>query len=268
MLKKRLILLLKGFCIGGSMLVPGVSGGSMAIILGVYDDLIKATEKIFKKTKNSLSFLVIFALGAVLGFLVVANPLKQLMDWNAKLVTFFFVGAVVGSIPMIFQKAKAHKFQFRSVFYIIIGLFVMWLVSKIPQNFFPTESGFAELLSQALKGFISAAAFITPGISISYMLVVMGVYEPILAAIATFDILALLPFGVGLLIGTAVCVKILSYLLTRHPKPTYLVILGFLLGSLAEIFPGLPTTFTEWGVGFVVFTAGFLAIYLLSKQEQ
>ncbi len=268
MLKKRLILLLKGFCVGGSMLVPGVSGGSMAIILGVYDDLIKATEKIFKKPKKSLAFLAVFILGAVIGFLVVANPLKRLMDWNGKLVMYFFIGAVAGSIPMIFNKAKAHKFQFRSVFYIIFGLFIIWLISKFPQNLFTADDQIEKILSQALSGFLSASALIVPGISVSYMLVVMGVYEPILAAIASFDILSLIPFVVGLLIGIAVCIKLLSLLLTRHPKPTYLVILGFMLGSLAEIFPGLPVTLTEWGMGFVVFAAGFLGIYLLSRQEQ
>ncbi len=267
MIKSKLMLFLKGFCVGGSMLVPGVSGGSMAIILGVYDDLIYSTSNLLKKPKKSLSFLLWFILGSVLGFVVIANPLKHLLAWNEKLVMYFFIGAVAGSVPMIFRKARAHKVELRSVLYVAAGLFIMWLIGQIPANMFRATNGIYGMLAQASGGLLASSALVLPGISVSYLLVVMGIYEPILSAISTFDILALLPFLVGLLIGIAACIKLLAYLLARHPKPTYMVILGFILGSLAEIFPGMPLSYTEWGIGILMFCIGFLAIAFLSRQE-
>lgn len=267
MIKNKILLFLKGFCVGGSMLVPGVSGGSMAIILGIYDELIHATSNLLKKPKKYLFFLLIFVLGSILGFVVIANPLKRLLAWNGKLVMYFFIGAVAGSIPMIFRKARANKAELRSVLYVFAGLFLMWLIAQIPTNLFAAREGVYGILIQAAGGVLASTALVLPGISVSYLLVVMGIYEPILSAIASLDILALLPFVIGLLIGIAACVKLLSYLLTRHPKPTYMVILGFILGSLAEIFPGMPNTFYEWGAGILIFSAGFFAIAILSKHE-
>lgn len=269
MKKNKLLLIIKGFCIGGSMLVPGVSGGSMAIILGIYDHLINAARNIFKKPKESIFTLALFVLGSIAGFMVVANPIKQLLAWNEKLIMYFFIGAIVGSIPMILKKAKTEKAELHAVLYAIyvsFGLFLMWLITQIPENLFTKSDGIIGLLVQAAGGFLSATAFVLPGISISFFLVVLGLYEWVLSAIATMDLLALIPFAIGLLIGIAACIKVLSYLLTRHPRPTYLVILGFIIGSVAEIFPGMPVTLYEWLVGIPIFVAGFFAIMLISKE--
>lgn len=267
MKKNWLALLLKGFCVGGSMLVPGVSGGSMAIILGIYDNLIIAAGSLFKTPKKSIPYLSLFVLGGLLGFAAVANPLKHLIAWNEKLVMYFFIGAVVGSIPMMIQKAGIKRMELRSVLFFTAGLFIIWLTAQSPENMFATTKGFCGILTQAAGGFLSASALILPGISISYLLVVLGLYESILSAIASFNAIALLPFTVGLAIGIAVCIKILSHLLLRHPKPTYLVILGFIVGSVAEIFPGIPHTPSEWLLGILIFLAGFFPIMALSRQD-
>ncbi|MBO5930508.1 MAG: DUF368 domain-containing protein, partial [Clostridia bacterium] len=183
-MKNYVMLFLKGFIVGGSMLVPGVSGGSMAIILGVYDELIHATSNFFKNTKKHLTFLLLFVLGTILGFVVIANPLKRLIAWNEKLVMYFFIGAVAGSIPMIFKKARAHKLEFRSLFYVLVGLFCMWLVSQIPENSFAAKDGIDGILTQAAGGVLASTALVLPGISVSYLLVVMGIYQSTLSAIA------------------------------------------------------------------------------------
>lgn len=94
-----------GFCIGATMLVPGVSGGSMAMILGIYQDLISSVSSFFKK-KNAL-FLLLFLLGSITGMVLCAKPLLNLIEWQPKIVLFFFMGAVAGSVPMIYRKAQA-----------------------------------------------------------------------------------------------------------------------------------------------------------------
>lgn len=266
MKKNRLILLLKGFCIGGSMLVPGVSGGSMAIILGIYDDLIVATSKLFQNPKKSLPFLAYVLLGGLIGFVVVANPLQSLIAWNEKLVMFFFIGAVAGGIPVILKKAVVRKFSLRVVGYPLLGLAIIWLISLLPENLFSAHSGVLGLFLQFLGGIVSAVALVLPGISVSYLLVILGIYQPILAAIASMNVLYLLPFAAGLIAGIVGFIKLLEHLLNRHPKPTYLVILGFIVGSVAEIFPGLPVRPIEWVMGIVLFAAGFFAIYTVSRK--
>ena len=92
----------------------------------------------------------------------------------------------------------------------------------------------------ALAGVIAAVALVLPGISISYLLLVMGLYDEIMRAIGDFYLPFLIPFGVGLILGVVLTTRLLERAMNRHPLPTYLIILGFMFGSMVEVFPGIP----------------------------
>ena len=111
--KQHLIVAAKGAVVGGTMLVPGVSGGTMCIILGVYDRLIHAVSTFFQSKRANSWLLFCFCLGAGAGIFLLSKPLLQLMELFPKPASFFFMGAVAGSVPMTFQKAKVTSFHWR-----------------------------------------------------------------------------------------------------------------------------------------------------------
>ena len=259
---------LKGVIIGGTMLVPGVSGGSMAMILGIYDRLISAVSSFTKRKKENLAFLVIFSLGGILGILVFANPLLRLIERYPMPMLYFFLGAVAGGIPLIVKQSGAKRLSWRSCLYLILGLLVVSLFAFIPSGSFQSEmnAGPASFLLLAAAGVISAAALVLPGISISYLLLLMGIYDEMMRAVSEFYLPFLLPLAAGLVLGILLITKGLEYAMTRHPHPTYFIILGFILGSLGELFPGIPS---GWELVLCILTlaAGFFAVLLLSRAE-
>ena len=232
----------KGFLIGGSMLVPGVSGGTMAMILGIYEQLLSAVSSFRKDIKKHAVFLCVFCLGAACGAVVLARPLLYLVETFPFPMHYFFMGAVFGGVPLMLKKARCVAFRWIYVLCFAVGAALVLLLSVLPQAHF--DAGVSPFFFAALLffgGIICAAALILPGISFSYMLLVLGLYDRLMAAVKSFDILLLLPFGIGLLLGIFALTKGLETAMKKHPGVTYFIILGFLLSSLVEIFPGVPT---------------------------
>lgn len=267
-----------GAWIGGTMTVPGVSGGSMAMILGVYDRLIGSVNGIFHKERRreSLLFLLKFLLGAVAGLFLFSRLITFLLENEACAfpTRFFFLGAVVGGAPMIFRSAGVKRVSAAVFLYPIIGIAAALLISLIPSGLFEIGGeGFLSvllgILIQLVGGLVIAVALVLPGISVSQMLLVLGIYEPLTEAVSNLDFMALLsfiPLVIGTLAGIFLTTGILERAMGRHPMGTYLLIFGFILGSLPELFPGLPA---GWEIPLCILTAaaGFCAIFWISKKE-
>lgn len=250
------------------MLVPGVSGGSMAMILGVYDKLVYSVSSFRKNKRESFFFLMLFSLGGGLGMLLFANPLLSLIEKYPMPMLYFFLGAVAGGVPLIFRQAEIKRFSWKAPLYIILGLLVVALFAILPTGAFQSEmeAGIISFLLLMLAGFIAAVALVLPGISVSYLLLIMGLYDETMRAISEFYFPFLVPLGVGLLLGIVLTTKVLERAMTKHPQPTYLIILGFVLGSMAEVFPGIPTG-SELLLSLFMLAAGFSVIRLLSWKE-
>lgn len=264
MSKNRLYTAVSGLIVGGTMLVPGVSGGSMAMILGVYDKLVTSVSSFFKHKKASIIFLGLFALGAILGMVIFANPLGKLLEMFPKPMSYFFIGAVAGGIPLIYKESQISKFEIKHIIYILLGIAIVVLLDFLPEGLFgDSHTGFMRYLMLFIAGFIAAIALILPGISVSYMFLVLGMYDSIMKAISKLDILYLLPLALGLGIGIILTTRILENMMKKFPHATYMVILGFLLGSLSETFPGVPFGL-EWLICSVTLLSGFFVIFALS----
>lgn len=266
--KKNLLTVLKGTIVGGTMLVPGVSGGSMAMILGIYDKLVSSVSSFAKHKKESFFFLALFSLGGGLGMLLFANPLLSLIERYPMPMLYFFLGAVGGGVPLIFKKAEIKNFSWKVPLYIIVGLLVIALFAILPTGVFQSEmeAGFMSFLLLILAGFIAAIALVLPGISVSYLLLVMELYDETMRAISEFYFPFLIPLGIGLILGIVLTTKVLESAMTKHPQPTYLIIFGFVIGSMAEVFPGIPTG-SQLPISLIMLAAGFCAIRLLSWKE-
>lgn len=263
-------ILIKGLVIGSTMTLPGVSGGSMAMVLGIYDRLLKHVSEITKYPKESLTFLLWFAAGAGSGAFLFSRGISWLLTTRAEgILCFFFLGAVSGGIPMILKSASVSRIRGRELICILTGILTALLIALIPQGMFApgTENTPMHLLFQLAGGFIIAVALVLPGISASQMLYMLGIYESTLKAISSLDILALLPLAVGGIMGTYLTARILEQLIKKHREDTFLIILGFMLVSLRSLLPEhLIEENLLAGVGALVL--GFVSLYFCQQSEQ
>ncbi len=267
---KQLEIFLKGLWIGGTMTVPGVSGGTMAILLGIYDRLIGAVSSFFKKIKENLCFLGVFLSGAGIGMLVFAKLITKLLEQPVagSYLRFFFLGAVAGGVPLIFSSAGVKRFSAGVVLYPLFGAGLVLLLALLPEEMFSLSAG-GGVLSLALRfagGMILAVALVLPGISASQMLFMLGIYEDLLTCIGEVRILPLVPLLLGTAVGILFVTRALETLMKRFPKQTFSIIFGFILGSLPELFPK-----NAGGNSFLCGLAaviGFLAAYFIGKKEK
>ncbi len=258
----------KGLIIGGTMLVPGVSGGSMAMILGIYNELISLVSTFFKDKIKNIIFIIMFVISAGIGMFIFAKPLRSLIDSYTLPMMYFFIGTVTGGVPMIYRYAGIKKISIGSSVYVIIGSFLVLLLSYMPEDIFAVTDTLmgTRLIIQIATGFVAAIALVLPGISVSYMLLVMGLYDSTIEAISKLDIYFLMPMGVGLIIGIVSTTKILEKAMTNYPKSTYLIILGFILGSIIQVFPGLPKGY-DFIICSVLLITGYNIIRFISNNE-
>lgn len=278
----HLVVALKGMWIGGTMTVPGVSGGSMAILLGIYDRLIFSISKFTKDIKNNIIFLVEFVLGAGVGLVLFSQFILMLLQKYTMPTSYFFLGAVAGGIPLIIKEANIKKSDFLNkktgkydhytvgkiflyILYAFIGIGFVYLISLIPEGVFvANESGIQNFLIKIAGGVIVAIALVLPGISVSQMLLMLGLYEEVFGSIKNFDILPLIPLGIGLVAGIILSTLAIGKAIEKHPQATYIIVFGFVLGSLPELFPGMPNG-SEIFVCLLTAILGFAVIMLIMK---
>ena len=261
---------LSGIIIGAAMLIPGVSGGTTAIILGVYDRLVGAVASFFKDVKKNILFLAVLGVGGVIGLLAFSKLLLKLVElWEVPML-LLFIGATSGSFPLLVKKSR-EGFRFSSVLWLIAGFACIFGISQLPESMFAFDAhswtGFATLF---VLGIPLAVALVLPGISFSYMMLVFSIYDPFLAALSSLDIFFLAPLGLGLVAGVLLTTKVLETTMKRYPGPTYFAIIGFMLGSILEIIRSLPHVPGGWEIPACVltFAVGALGVWLYSRNAE
>lgn len=252
-IKEAPILTLKGFLMGSADIVPGVSGGTMALILDIYERLLNAIKSVdvkfvkslfrfrLKEAFDELHWLFLVALftgifSAAIFFTKVV-PLQIYMFTHPEIVYGLFFGLIVGSIYVLIQEQT--KFGLKEGISLFAGLaFGLWIVTLVPTDT-PEHPLFV-----FLTGMISISAMILPGISGSYLLLIMRKYEYILSNISLIwgsdpitGILNIAPFTLGTLVGIALFSRFLSWLLGKYHSQTIAVLIGFMVGSLFVIWP-------------------------------
>jgi putative membrane protein len=252
------------------MLIPGVSGGTMAILLGVYDEMISALSNIRSHfTRNSL-LLLQFLAGALVGILLLSGPLLRLLELWTKPVMFFFIGAIIAGIPPIYRKVRVARIKPTNILVAAVGAAAAVATEYLPSGLFVIDSGKGfDVVAFALlfaAGFVIAIALILPGISGSYVLLMLGMYDLTLAAVHNVNLPYLVPLASGALVGAFSTAGVLDNLMRRHPQFIYMLIIGFMIGSVVQVFPGLPS-----GPGIpvcvVTLLAGFGAIFWLGRFD-
>lgn len=267
----------RGFAMGTSDLVPGVSGGTIALLLGIYDDFINSISGLFSKNfKKSLTFLIPIVIGMLLAMGLLSKVINYLLSEHTVPTMFFFVGLIAGIIPFLLKISK-FKQTFTIKHYIVlligIGLIVLFTLlnngDKHAGETLTLSTGLA--IKYYLCGICASSAMLLPGISGSFMLLVFGVYGTVMFAVSelislNFKALPILIIvGLGILTGFLLSSKLIQYCLTHHPYITYALIIGFVVGSLFAVFPGLPTSILTWVISIITLIVGFIISYKLGE---
>ena len=263
----RLRVILCGFITGSVMAVPGISGGSAAMVIGVYDDLLRAVSRCFSEPRRNIPLLLRFALGGILGLFLMAGAISWLLTTPAEVpVRFLFLGAVAGGIPAIFRKAGVRRLNASGLVLILSGAAAVLLLASLPEGLFtPGERGFADMALQFTGGVLLAAALVLPGISASHFLYMLGIYDAVMEKLSTLDLIPLLPLAAGTVLGIFLTARLIETLFQRHQAGTFLVILGFMLASLWEL---IPRGAEPWQIltGIPCILVGFVPVYFIQSD--
>ncbi|HDK3033255.1 TPA: DUF368 domain-containing protein [Staphylococcus aureus] len=269
--------ILKGFAMGTSDLVPGVSGGTIALLLGIYNQFIASISGIFsRRFWPSFTFLIPIVIGMLLAMGSLSNLFNYLLSQHHIPTMFFFGGLIIGIVPYLL-KISNYKTSFTTKHYMMVIAGIAILIVITLMNNGDKHAGETLTLSTSLiikyfiAGMCASSAMLLPGISGSFMLLVFGVYGTVMLAISEVVKLnfaglpILLAVGFGVLAGFIISSKIIQYFLTHHKLMTFALIIGFVVGSLFAVFPGLPTNIVMWFVSLVVFIIGFIVSLTLGR---
>nr|WP_246596095.1 DUF368 domain-containing protein [Bacillus alkalicola] len=254
---------------GITELIPGVSSGTIAILLGIYDRLIQAINGLFSKDwKEHVLFLLPLGIGMLLALFSLSRVMKWLLESHPEPTRFFFLGLIVGIIPLLIRKAKV-KTTFKVGHYLAIVIAAVLVGSM---EFFATSDGaiieslsFDNVLWLFGAGWLASIAMLLPGISGSLVMLLLGVYETAIEAISTLNLPIILVIGTGVIIGFFVCSRLIKYLLDNYPYMTYAAIIGLVLGSLVVVYPGISSVYVIFP-SLITFIAGASTAILLGSK--
>lgn len=246
-----LILTLKGMAMGAADVVPGVSGGTIAFITGIYEELINSIKSVNLKALKLLlhgkiadfwkaingTFLVSVLLGIGISVFSLAKGLKYLLDNHPVLVWSFFFGLIVASA--VYVGRAINNWNIVTILSGIAGIIIAYFITVIT----PAEANTTYWFI-FVSGAIAICAMILPGISGSFILVLLGMYKFILDAVGNLQITIILTFLVGAAIGIVAFSNVLSWLLKKYHNQTIAVLAGFMVGSLNKVWPWKEVTKT------------------------
>jgi len=269
-----------GIAVGVANIIPGVSGGTMLVILGIFDRLMASISDVFKvhseDRKGSILFLLQVLLGAGIGLVAFAKVVDWLFTHYATQTFFWFIGLVLLSIPTLIKKElKGHKI---SIPYLVLGIVVIGLISFIaPEKADLTITAFPQitlihLITMIGVGAISGATMLFPGVSGSMIMLIIGQYylfKSYVANVTSFEMVILIPLAFlafGIFLGILISAKLTSYLLEGYRGQTVSLILGLILASAVVLIPTdviytLPTVLTS----LLSFVVGGLVVVVIDK---
>ncbi|MDQ0159254.1 DUF368 domain-containing protein [Alkalibacillus salilacus] len=261
----------RGILMGISDIVPGISGGTIAVILGIYQRLIEAINGVLSREwKKHLGFLIPLGLGVLLALFTLANAIEWLFDHYPNQIQFLFIGLIIGIIPMLLKKSD-YKTTFGPSHYLLFGLATILVASTA---FF--QEGVAEEITTFdertyvllfLSGWLASSAMILPGISGSLLLLLVGMYPTFTYVLGNVVIQGLIPLALGIGFGLLVMSKIIRYFLSHYFYQTYALIIGLVVGSIVVIYPGFQPSIVLNVMSIALIGVGLYVAVLLGKLE-
>lgn len=277
----------KGVIIGIANIIPGVSGGTMAVSMGIYDKMIYAVNNIRKQFKKSIQFLLPYIIGAVIGIAALSVVIEMLFDRRPLETSLGFIGLIIGGIPILIKKVKDKGFR---ISYAISFLF--FFASIIGLQLLQGNEGTAVVLNSSPKmiiilflvGIIASATMVIPGVSGSMILMLLGFYQPIIdmvsqcvSALKDFNIglifkngIILLPFIIGVLLGIVIIAKLITFLFEKFETVTFYGIIGLVAASPFAVLMSSGISSPKTSniiIGMIACVAGIIVTYFLGGKD-
>lgn len=267
--------LFKGLLIGAGAILPGISGASLAVVFGVYEEFTELLAHPLERGKSFLKNHLALCIGIAVGFIVFTLLLGKLFDRHTTALVFLFSGFIAGTLPGIYTQAKKKGIGPGEIiaFILTAGVFIFASVSG---GAHPSLSAGAHAALSAgvptavhpaswiLSGAAIGAGSLLPGVSASFILIYFGTYGPLLDAVANREIVAGLLLGAGVLLSLALLSRLVSALYKRYHGIVSFAVLGSTLGSLILVFPGLPAGANLWLCALLA-ASGFAASFFLDR---
>lgn len=250
--------IIKSIIIGMFAIFPGISGSAIAISFNIYDRLFSS----FKDVRKNISFIVLVIIGIIIGVIIGSNIIIYLI--NIKNVLYYvFIGLIIGSIPSMIKKVNNIKY---------IPLICSFMLSIITllfcKNIFNEDVSFFKMV---IGGILFSFGKIFPGVSSSFFLIMLGIYDEILILFSNpinilNNFLYYLPFLIGLLIGLLIFIKLLNYLLLNKYDLLYSVLIGFVFSSIISILPKFKFNLINI-MGIILMIISFIISFKLNKKR-
>lgn len=251
--------IIKGMFIGIANVIPGVSGGTMAVSLGIYDKLIGAVSNLLRNTKKSVLTLLPIGLGCAAGIVGFTYAIEYLLSHHTYLTCMAFVGLIVGGLPILVRSLRREMLAKRRgtglsgilAFLVLFSIAVFLPMAGSKEEVLRTFTADpATLLSLFLVGIVASATMVVPGVSGSLVMMILGYYYGVIDTIKRFldalkaldmagmadGFVLLAPFGIGVLLGIFLIAKLITFLFERYGIETYCAILGLIIASPFAIF--------------------------------
>ena len=290
--KEILVSIIVGFSIGLSVIVPGISGSSIAIIMKVYDKMMYAFSNLFKKFKVCFIFLVPIGIGVAIGFILGFALVKILLNAFPFITICFFVGLMVGTYPILFNEIKGEKLTINRKILFVVGILIPLLITVASMFSFSSNSladiTIGHYVLFLVIGVLISLTQIIPGLSATVLLMMFGYYSALLDGVGRelFSNIRLILVYVSLVVGFAIGIllfsKIINKMLDNHRKPFFFTICGLSIGSMLAVFLGHECLdiYRSWQgsdmvidiiIGILALAIGFVAtffLYLYDKRKQ
>jgi len=284
---KLLIEMLKGMVIGLANIIPGVSGGTMMVSMGIYDKLIHCVTHLFKEFKKSVRFLFPYAVGMVVAIATLSFALKWAFAEYPLPTNTLFIGLILGGLPAILKQIKGEKTgAMGAILFAVFFAVVVLLQIFQKENSAVIQLSVLEVVKLFALGCIASATMVIPGVSGSMILKLLGYYEPIVTeALPAFttgltsgDFGAMLgsagiliPFGLGIVVGIFAIAKLIEVLMARWKGLTYMAIIGMVVASPVAILLGTDMSGASWWVillSIATFAIGYVVAWKLGGEEK
>lgn len=277
-MKEKLILFIKGIVLGVAFVIPGVSGGTLAVLMGIYEELIEAASNFYKSIadfKKYIMYLLPIGLGVVFSVAVFAKLIKFGLDKAPIITILIFLGMIIGGIPALVRNVKGTKTNLKDMTLMLVGLIIvisMLIFHKSNSNVVLTNMSIGGYITLFLVGAIAAVTMVVPGISGSFTLMLIGYYEPILNLvndITSFknlgpNLILIFTFMLGVFIGIIFISKIIEWCLKHYKRETYYAIIGFVLSSIISVIyevSKFPFNLTHLIIGIVLMVINTVLVY-------
>lgn len=288
-MKDTIMLVVKGFIMGIANIIPGVSGGTLALTLGIYERFIQSISHFFSKIKENAKFLLPVVIGMGLSALSMSRVIDASYEHFPIPTTMFFMGLVIGGVPLLLNKVKGKKEVKQPSSYIIAFItFSIVLLLALSEQLFDislkanlTNMNIGRYIALLVVGIVAAATMVIPGVSGSLVLMLLGYYYPILKVVKNLtkfqnlgsNILIAGVFGIGIIIGIIGISKLIEYLLSKFETKTYFGVIGFILASILAIpiatmnsVENLIFNISHIIIGIIVLAIGIFIGYKLGDE--